>query len=138
MVQEYTNKHAVQDFKLGTLTNAIHQNWATHFGNVPDSQKPRKGTFYLKKGDKAPLPKKQNVQLTQKTSAVKDKGPNPSFSQQQSQNKGKAPASRPSTPAPSSSAQPSDDKKKKKNCRAPRKLNARLAIEGPPNASNGI
>ena len=135
MVEEFTKEYAVEDYKLDTLTDEIRHVWAARFGNVPDSQKPRKGTLYLKKGDKAPPAKKQNVQQAQKTSAVKDKGPNPSFSQQQSQHKGKAPASRPSTPGPSSSAQPSDDKKKKKNRRAPRKVNARLAIDAPPTDS---
>ena len=66
------------------------------------------------------------MQVVQKTSAVKDKGPAPSHSGQQqtgsSQNKGKAPTS---APKPSND----DDKKKKKNRRAPRRPNACNAIE---------
>jgi len=94
MVQEYTAAHPVEDMDLDSLSDSIHNTWAACFGNLPDSQKPHKGTFYLKKGEKPAPPKKQHIQVAQKTSAVKDKGPPPSHSsQQQSQSKGKAPAS---------------------------------------------
>jgi len=129
MVQEYTAAHPVENMDLDSLTESIRHTWGAHFRNVPESQRPCKGTFYLKKGDKAPPPKKQHVQVAQKTSVVKDKGPTPSYSGQQqagpSQSKGKAPATKQSTPAPSN-----NDNKKKKSRHAPRKPNARNAIEG--------
>jgi len=124
MVEAYHQAHSFDTMDLDSLSSTIRNTWNARFGNVPEKQRPAKGTFYLPKGNKPAQPKKQAVQVVQKTSAVKEKGPAPSHSGQQqagtSQNKGKAPESSPS----------SDDKKKKKNRRPPRKNNARNAIEG--------
>ena len=54
MMETFTETYTVPNMTLGTLTDAIRNTWAQRFGHLPESQHPRRGTFYLKKGDKAP------------------------------------------------------------------------------------
>jgi len=133
MVKAYTQAHTIDKTDLDSLTEAIHTTWAARFRNIPKSKRPKCNTFYL---DKPAPSKKQNVQVVQKTSAVKDKGPTPFYSSQQqtgsSQNKGKAPARDPALP----SAMSNDDKKKK-NRRAPHRPNACNTIEGVSDNDDG-
>jgi len=91
MMEDYTATFTVPNMTLDTLTEAIRNTWASRFGHLSESQKPKKGDFYLLKKDKSP--KKQNANVAQKTSAIKDKPSTPLYSDQyktgSSQNKGK-------------------------------------------------
>jgi hypothetical protein len=108
MMEDYTASYTVPNMNLDTLTNAICNTWASRFGHLSESQKPRKGTFYIPKRDKAP-PKKLQANIT---SAIKDKPSPPTYSDQYKtgslQDKGKARADPPSKSA--------DEKKKKNHC----------------------
>jgi len=69
--ETYTASTPVLSMTLDTPSNAIRKTWAAKFGHLPDSQKPRHGDFYLKKGQKPNPPKNQHVQVAQKTSAIR-------------------------------------------------------------------
>jgi len=51
-MEDYTSNNPISNMTLNSLTNHIRTTWAARFGHLPDSQKPRKGTFYINKGDK--------------------------------------------------------------------------------------
>jgi hypothetical protein len=112
MMEDYTASFTVPNMTLDSLTDAICNTWGLHFGHLTDVQKPKKGTFYIPKRDKGTTSKKQ-VNVMQKTTAIKDKTTPPMYSDQyksgSSQDKGKA-----CTDAPS---KPTDEKKK--NCHPP-------------------
>jgi len=131
-LEEYIAAHPVHMMTLDTLTEALRTRWAARFGHLPDSQKPRKGTFYITKEKKSGKPKKEHVQSAQpqvqKTSSIKDKGPLPKYSDQQagsSKDKGKGRAIDNFTPSPPVQ----HTLKRTKNRRAPRRPNARIAID---------
>jgi len=84
MMEEYTSAHAVPAMSLDTLEAAIHNTWYSCFGGFPEANRPKKGTFYLMKQKQAPKNQKANVATeSQKTTAIKDKGKTPQYSDQQ-------------------------------------------------------
>jgi len=75
-------------FDLAKTVDLVCNVWAAHFGGLPTSQQPHKGTTYDKA--KAPankLQQKQQMQV-QRNTAIKGKGANPQYSEQQSANSG--------------------------------------------------
>jgi len=119
MMEDYTAAHTVPNMDLDTLTESIRNTWASRFGHLPETQKPKKGTFYIPKKDKAP-PKKLQANVTQKTSAIKDKPTPPAYLDQfktgSTQDKGQAHAD---TPGPSS-RKPADKKRNRRPIRGKR------------------
>ena len=89
MLESTFKAETAATLKLEDVIQQICDVWAARFGGFPSNQQPRKGTVYDK--GKAPAnqqPKqKQQVQVQQNT-AIKGKGPNPSYSGQQSTDKG--------------------------------------------------
>ncbi|PPQ93403.1 hypothetical protein CVT25_004695 [Psilocybe cyanescens] len=79
MIESYKESHTVTStMTLDTLQETIRVTWASRFGHLPEREKPKKGTVYIKKGTTSP-PKKPNAQ---KISAIADKGPTPKHSDQ--------------------------------------------------------
>jgi hypothetical protein len=127
MMESYTEQHPVPAMTLDSLIEAIRNTWAQCFGHLPENQRPKRGLFYLKKGDKNP--KKVFTATAQKSSVIKDKSSTPSYSQQQkpaytSKDKGKGRADE----TPGSSASKSSNNKKCPNRRAPCKPHAHHAL----------
>jgi len=63
-METYTSNNLVSAMTLDSLEDALCKTWAARFGHLPDSQKPRKGTFYLQKGKQVPPKPKALTGLT--------------------------------------------------------------------------
>jgi len=93
MLETIMKENTITDLKLADICAAIRTTWASRFGHLKPSERPKKGTFYYQepkgkgRADECPAPRPQ----AQRNTAIKDKGPAPKHSEQQQQQK--APAS---------------------------------------------
>jgi len=88
LVETMFKDETATTFDLAKTVDSVRDVWAAHFGGLPPSQQPCKGTTYDK--GKAPANKPQQKQQTQvqRNTAIKGKGPNPQYSEQQSADSG--------------------------------------------------
>jgi len=88
LVETMFKDETATSFDLTKTVDLVHDVWAAHFGSLPPSQQPHKGTTYDK--GKAPANKPQQKQQTQvqRNTTIKGKGPNPQYSEQQSTDSG--------------------------------------------------
>jgi len=84
LVETMFKDETATTFNLTQTVDLVHNVWAGHFGSLPSSQQPCKGTIYDKgKALANKLQQKQQTQVQWNT-AIKGKGPNPQYSEQQS------------------------------------------------------
>jgi len=88
LVETMFKDETATSFDLAKTVDSVRDIWAAHFGSLPPSQQPHKGTTYDKGKAPANKPQQKQQMQVQRNTAIKGKGPNPQYSEQQSTDSG--------------------------------------------------
>jgi len=88
LVETIFKDETATTFDLTKTVDSVRDVWAAHFGSLPPSQQPHKGTTYDKGKAPANKPQQKQQMQVQWNTAIKGKGPNPQYSEQQSTDSG--------------------------------------------------
>jgi len=88
LVETMFKDETATTFNLAKTIDSVRDVWAAHFGGLPPSQQPHKGTTYNKGKAPANKPQQKQQMQVQWNTAIKGKGPNPQYSEQQSADSG--------------------------------------------------